>query len=427
MNSRLLLLIVLLSISVAAQDPAPATTEPPPRPYNPLPQSFKDEATLLLAHPKVLKAFEHVDTHKEDILKEWIKLTEINAPSRLEQQRAKEVEKILKKLKVDVRYDSAGNLIATRKGTTGGKPVILDAHLDTVFQPGLKIKTEQKDGKLYAPGVGDNTRNIEGMLAILRALNNANIKTKADLIFLFTVEEESSLGGAKAFIRDNKDNIGHYIALDGGYSSFTYGGIGINTYEHHFIGPGGHTRSQSPPYSATLPAARAIARIYQEVQVPRTPPSWLNIGMLGGSEVVNAKAADAWFSVDLRSTDQPTIDRLEKQIAAIVKEEADREKMTLRTDIRSTLAASQIPGHRESRIVRTAEAITLEMGFQNPQITATASNNANVALLNGLSAISTGVGPCADSHALTENCEIEPVYKGIKRVLAIAVALAGME
>lgn len=431
MNRTILSLLLLLALTapalLSAQDAPQA--EPPngrrTRPEGPpLPQEYKDQATALLNNPRLKAAFDHVDTHKAEILKEWITLTEINAPSKHEQERAAAVEKLLKKMKVDIQRDSAGNIIATRKGTGSGPTVIVDAHLDTVFQPGLKIKVEKKDGKLYAPGVGDDTRNVEGVLAIIRALNAAELKTKGDLVFLFTVEEETGLTGAKAYIAQNKASIGHYIALDGGFGGFTFGGIGINSYEHHFLGPGGHTRSTSPPYSATLPAARAIVRIYTEVQVPRNPPSWLNIGRLGGSDVVNAKAADAWFSVDLRSTDQATIERLDKQIAAIVKEEADREKMTLRTDVRSTLAASQIPGHRESKLVRTSEAISLAMGFDNPSITATASNNANVALLNGLSAISTGVGPCDDSHALTENCEIEPIYKGIKKVMAYAVAMA---
>ena len=39
---------------------------------------------------------------------------------------------------------------------------------------------------------------------------------------------------------------------------------------------------------------------------------------------------------------------------------------------------------------------------------------------------STGAGPCEDSHALTENCEIEPLYKGIKKILLLEVALAGL-
>jgi hypothetical protein len=65
------------------------------------------------------------------------------------------------------------------------------------------------------------------------------------------------------------------------------------------------------------------------------------------------------------------------------------------------------------------------MGFK-PSISVTGSNNSNVALLAGLSAISTGAAPCGDSHSLTEYCEVEPIYKGIKKVLLLAVATAGM-
>src|SRR5687767_2414342 len=143
--------------------------------------------------------------------------------------------------------------------------------MDTVFQPGLKIKTRIRDGKIYAPGVGDDTRNIEALLASIRALNSADIKTKGDLIFVFTVDEERGLTGAEHFVKENKGRIDYYVALDGGHEGFTYGGIGINWYRHHFEGPGGHTRSRTPPYSAALPLARAVSRIY-ELKVPNNPP-----------------------------------------------------------------------------------------------------------------------------------------------------------
>lgn len=311
------------------------------------------------------------------------------------------------------------------RGPAGGATVVVDAHLDTVFQPGLKIKAVVKDGRIYAPGVGDDTRNVEGMLAIVRAMDHAKLKTRSDIVFLFSVEEESSMKGAKTYIAANKADIGHYIALDGGYRGFTYSGIGINHDRIHFLGPGGHTRSATPPYSATLPLARAIRRIYA-LEVPSEPSSNLNIGMLSGSEVPNAKASDAWFSVDYRSTDQVVIDRLERQIRGIVEEEATKEKMTVRVEPLSRLLASQVPENRNSELVKTAEAVQGALGFENAPITATASNDANIALLAGLPAISTGMAPCDDAHALTESCEIEPLYKGIKKVLLLTVVMAGV-
>src|SRR4051812_10059271 len=384
---------------------------------------YDEQVKALLARPEMQAAFAHVDKSHDAIQKEWIAITEINAPSGKEAERASFVENLLNGYKsVEVRRDSAGNVIATRRGTGGGPTVIIDAHLDTVFQEGLKIKAELREGKIYAPGIGDDTRNVEAMLAMIRALDAAQVKTKGDLVFVFTVEEETTFKGVETFVKENKAKIGHYIALDGGYEGFTFGGIGINWYRHHFIGPGGHTRSATPPYSATLPAARAIERIYQ-LPLPPGVPANINIGMTGGSDVVNAKASDAWFTVDLRSTSNDVIADLERKIAAIVKEEADREHMTVKTELISSTPAAQIPGHRESLLVKTAEAVHYAVGF-HPVITTTGSNNGNVALLAGLSAISTGAADCGNSHAVTEWCEAETIYKGIQKTILLGVAMA---
>ena len=387
---------------------------------------YIEQVKALTNRSDIQAANDHLDRNHESIMREWIAITEINAPSGQEQPRAKYIESLLRKYHLDdIHYDSTGNLIAVRKGTGGGPVIVFDAHLDTVFQPGLQIKATIRDGKIYAPGIGDDTRNIEALLATIRALNEAKIKTKGDLVFVFTVQEETTMNGAKAFVGENKGKIDQYIALDGGYEGFTYAGIGINWYRHHFIGPGGHTRSQTPPYSASLPLARAIDRIYQ-LKVPTRPPSNLNIGMLGGSEVVNAKASDAWFTVDLRSTSNEVIADLAKQIKMILDEEAARVGMQVKTDVISTSPAATIPGHRESYLVRISEAVHRVMGF-DPPIGNAGSNNSSAALLAGISSISTGAGPCDGAHSLAENCEIEPLYKGIKKILLLEVALAGVE
>jgi acetylornithine deacetylase/succinyl-diaminopimelate desuccinylase-like protein len=388
-------------------------------------QDLLSEAKKTVERPEIKRAFEYVDANKDQILAEWIALTEINAPSGKERERAEAVRKALESCNLDkIYYDSKGNLIAIRKGTGGAKPVVFDAHLDTVFQAGLKIKAQLRDGKVYAPGVGDDTRNVEALLASIRALDETGIKTRADLIFVFTVEEETSFGGVKHFIAENKERIGQYVALDGGYEGLNYGGIGINWYKHHFIGPGGHTTSKSPPYSATIPLARAITRIYG-LELPKDPVVHLNIGMLGGSDVVNAKASDAWFTVDLRSTDQKQIDYFEHQIAQILREEAERVGMTIKTELpEEKVPAAQIPGSRESFTVRMAEAVHRAMGFENVPVGNSASNNANVALLAGLPAISTGCAPCGGDHSMGEWCHIEPFYRGIKKLILLEVALA---
>src|SRR5918996_6176310 len=190
MRSILSILLLILSIlsNISAQTPT-------------------DHVKSVQEDPRVKAAFDHIDTTHDEILREWIAITEINAPSKQEQERAKFIESLLRKHKLDIRYDAAGNLIATRKGTGGGPVAVFDAHMDTVFQPGLKIKAKVRDGRVHAPGVGDDTRNIEALVATIRALDAAAIKTKGDLIFVFTVEEETSLRGAEEFVKENKGKI----------------------------------------------------------------------------------------------------------------------------------------------------------------------------------------------------------------------------
>src|ERR1051325_8306919 len=103
MRAILLILSILSILSNAfAQSPTPA-----------------DEVKSLQENANVKAAMNYIDKNHDGILREWIAITEINAPSKQERERAKFIESLLRKHKLDIRYDSAGNLIATRKGTGG--------------------------------------------------------------------------------------------------------------------------------------------------------------------------------------------------------------------------------------------------------------------------------------------------------------------
>ena len=375
----------------------------------------------LAAREDVARAFAAIDRDRETIIAQWRTLTEMPAPSGHEAQRAAYVEEQLRQYGLtDIHRDEVGNVMGTRKGTGGGKRVVLDAHLDTVFAMETNVTTRLENGKLYAPGVGDDTRNVIGLLAIIRALNAANVQTRGDLLFLFTVEEETSFRGVDHFLSQHKSEIDRYVAFDGGFTGFTYGGTGIYWHRYHIIGPGGHTKSDRVPTSAALPVARAIERIYG-MHIPAE--SWMNIGMLGGADVFNAKAADAWFSVDLRSTVGEQLHALDAEIQRIVNEEAQRAGMTMKRDVVSIEEVASLPGHRNSETVRTTEAVFRAFDF-DPAITNTASNHSSAALRAGIPAVGMGMGPCEGSHSASENCEIEPLFTGIKRSIVLALALS---
>jgi len=413
MRQRTLLLSLAAVLVAACRGAAPVATPS----TTPVPL---EAMKALMQREDVARASASVDRDRDAIVAQWRAITEIPAPSGHEAQRAGYVEALLKEYGLaGVHRDAAGNVMGTRKGTGGGKHVVFDAHLDTVFALGTNVTTRIENGKLYAPGVGDDTRNVAALLAMIRAMNDAGLQTKGDLTFVFTVEEETNFRGADQFLADHRGKIDRYVALDGGYKNFTYGGTGIYWHRYHIIGPGGHTRSDTPPHSATLPLARAIQRIY----AIKLPEAYINIGMLGGADVFNAKAADAWMSVDLRSTDQAELKRLDQLIQQIVKEEAARVGMTTKRDVVSIEEVASLPGHRNSPMVAIAEGIYRAFGFE-PEITNTAANHTSAALRAGVPAIGMGLAPCESSHALDENCEIEPIFTGIKRTIALGVALS---
>ncbi len=417
----LLPLAALLALAACATAVPPAPSPPAPSPETLL------RVERLVASPPVSAAFAWIDANRDALLAEWRRLTEIEAPSGNEQERAAEVERLLREMpSLAVSRDEVGNVIAVRKGAGGGPSVAIDAHLDTVFHEIADVRTRVEDGRVIGPGIGDNTVDVEAVLAMLRALDAAGLRTKGDLIATFTVEEETSFKGINHLIQTRGGELDHVIALEPAFGSFTYGGTGTYWSRFHFLGTGGHTKSRTPPWSASLPLARAIERIYG-LDVPSDPPTWINVGMLGGSEVINEKAEDAWFSLDIRSTDQRLLEGLDSAARAIAQEEAARAGMTFREEVLDKWPAAQIPGHRGSELVLTTQAVFEAVGIPNPSITATASNHSGAALRKGISAISTGAARCGESHLATEWCEIETFYPGTKKLIAIALAMTGVE
>src|SRR6185295_281799 len=123
-----------------------------------------------------------------------VTLTEIPAPPFKETARGKAYLEMLKAHGLtDVEMDPEGNVMGIRAGTaTKGKGpfVVMAAHQDTVFPEGTDVKVKREGTKLMAPGIGDDTRSLATLLAYMRALDAAKIKTKADILFVGNVGEE---------------------------------------------------------------------------------------------------------------------------------------------------------------------------------------------------------------------------------------------
>jgi tripeptide aminopeptidase len=388
-----------------------------------------------LKQPQVQKAF--ASLNESAIVDEWIRLTEIPAPSGKEQARADYVRAELQKLGLtDIRTDDMLNVSGIRKGTGKGLSVAFAAHLDTVFPAATDVKVRRDGGLLRAPGIGDDTGNVVALLEAFRALNRAGIKTKGDLIFVASTQEELGLKGAKHWLTHAPSRPDMFVALDVRSDVVWYGALRIDLMKFYFSAPAMHTL-----YSRGTPSpAKAVVRAIEAVYAIPLPPlaadvddvrlPVINVGMLGGGTVANAIPGETWFTVDLRSLDTPTQDRLRTAVTDAARRAADDEHVSFRVentvvteDYSRSLSKQQRLAHP---LVKTA--VDAANYFRKPgSVTVVpadlGSTDANIAISLGIPAIATGTLISTNQHQLEENAEGASIVPGIRQLISLAVAL----
>ena len=171
-------------------------------------------------------------------------LTEIEAPPFKEQKRAEAFLARLQALGLtNAAIDAEGNVVGVRKGTGNGPKLVISAHLDTVFPSGTDVKVKERDRKLYAPGISDNTRGLAVLLSWLKVLNGQKIATVGDLVFVGNVGEEvlSNLRGMKHLFKEHLDIDGMVALEPAPDGTVLVLGTGSHRHEVTFKGPGGHS------------------------------------------------------------------------------------------------------------------------------------------------------------------------------------------
>ena len=381
----------------------------------------------------VLRA-EH-DRTVEDI----VALTEIPSPPFGEERRAAAYLEMLRGHGLaDVECDAAGNVMGRRPGTANGELLVVAAHLDTVFPPGTDVRVRREGTRLYAPGIGDDTRGLAVLLAYLRAIDAAGIETRRDILFVGDVGEEGvgDLRGMRHLFGEGRycDRIAAFITVDSpDMDSIATSGIGSRRFRVVFRGPGGHSWGAfglvNPAY-AMAGAVAALARL----EVPAAPRTSYCASVIGGGTSVNAIPNEVWVEVDLRSQGEAELARLEQRFRAIVADATADENRTRSVRDGEVFAeivsigdrpAGRTPEHAD--LVRIAKAAMAGHGFA-PRLTAS-STDANIAMSLGIPAIKIGSGGSGGrAHSLQEWIDVEPgaSLRGMAAGLATVLAAAGM-
>ena len=395
-----------------------------------IPSAVRAEESLFspeLAHSSLVKKiFDFIESNREKIIEEWIFLTEIPAPSGHEEKRAAYIQKQFKKVGLDKVYiDASGNVIGIWRGSDRGKKIIFSAHMDTVFQDVWDIQVKREGNIFKAPGIGDDTASLINLLWTLRALKEAGFKPLHTYYFIGTVREEIGLVGMEEFLESSQEKFDLIIALDGDLGKVHYGALGFGGGTVVFRGPGAHTMQSRGVPNPILAAAKAVDRIYR-IQLPATPiEKWIiiNVGMIQGGKVRNAVPHEASFTIDLRSADQQELEKAQAELKSVCQEAASEVGVEVEIDLNEEARASQIPGAKDSFLVKTAVDILQYLDVKDLEVDPLGSTEANVGVERGILSINLGRTYGRYKHSLREEADIDGLFPAMKSIVLLICAL----
>ena len=368
-------------------------------------------AQLAAPPTSVGRALERIKADNAWTLDQQQTICEIPAPPFKETARGLEYKKRLEALGLTVRIDSIGNVIAERKGVGKGPTVMLAGHLDTVFPEGTDVKVKREGNVMRAPGIGDDCRGLAVVLAVARAFQLANIQTDGTVIFVGNVGEEGpgNLRGVRHLMtREYKGKIDYFISIDGTGLGVTSRAVGSNRYRVTYQGPGGHSYGAFGMPNPIHALGRAIAAI-ADIQVPATPKTTFNVGVIEGGTSVNTISPSGAMDVDMRSESAKALADIDAKFqgairGALAAENArwpsSRVRISMKIDTIGIRAAGAQPD--SAYIVQAAINAGKSLGF-TPR-TSASSTDANLPMSLGIPAITIdGGGDGQGAHATSES------------------------
>jgi glutamate carboxypeptidase len=187
-------------------------------------------------------------------------------------------------------------------GRTGGsgRPLVLAAHMDTVWPVGTlpRMPFRVEDGYAWGPGTLDMKAGIVTGIEALRRLGGP----PRPVAFLITADEEIGSPGGRPLVEELAREAWAVLVLEPPVrdASITTSRSGLARYQLRITGRAAHAGNGS---SAGVSAIEELAR--QTLAVHRLPESIegarVNVGQVGGGTGDNVVAGEAWARIDARA------------------------------------------------------------------------------------------------------------------------------
>lgn len=342
-------------------------------------------------------------------------IQQVPAPTFEERGRAEFVrDLLLKEGLLDVSLDAVNNAYGRLPGNGTAKPLVVSAHLDTVFPAGTDLSCARSAERIHGPGIGDNSLGVAALFGLMWGLREAEAMLPGDIWFVANVGEEGlgDLRGMKALVDRFGAGVKAYLVLEGTALAHIYHrAIAVQRYRVAVHTAGGHSWSDYGQPSAIHELARMVTQM-TALPISASPRTSLNVGTISGGTGVNVLAPEATLDLDIRSESPTALDDLARRVKDIVAT-AKREGVRSELDVIGHRPAGEIP--QDHPLVRLAELCLAEQGLM--ATLTSGSTDANIPLSRGYPAIVLGITTGGSAHTVQEYIDISPVEKGMEQLL----------
>jgi len=391
----------------------------------------------LLSLAEVREALGFFQKRADAITEEHIRICSVPASPFGEQERAEYLRAKFVEIGLqDVRLDSEGNCLALWRGDAQSPLMVVSAHLDTVFPGNTDFTVKRSDKRLLAPGISDDGCGLAALIAIAQVLVAKQLRTSGSILFVGTVGEEGegNLRGVRHLFTGGEwaNQIDSFLSFDGpGVDRITNRALGSRRYRVTMTGPGGHSWGDFGTPNPVHALGRAISSLVS-YPLPKSPRTTFNIGKIIGGESVNSIPSEATMEVDLRSSEEGELQRLDAYFRRAVLQAAEQENSSRKPGDSQLLVALDLVGERptgqtspNSPLVELALEASRALGVEAQLEQSSTDSNLPISL--GIPAITMGAGGSAGgSHTLDEWYEPQQRHLGLQRGLLTILGNVGL-
>lgn len=365
--------------------------------------------------PEILR---YITEHSKEAYDLLLTLGRIPAPSNHEEQRAEFCKNWLQAQGAEGVYlDDALNVVYP-VGCTGNNPVIVFmAHTDVVFGDTTPLPLVVEDGKIKAPGIGDDTANLCALLLCAKYIAENKLRPKGNIGLLFVANSgEEGLGnlkGSRQIVSAYGSRIQEFFSFDGYMDGLVDNAVGSMRYRVEVLTEGGHSFANFGNRNAIAYLASMIGTLYT-VSVPQTKTkTTFNVGIIQGGTSVNSIAQQAEMLFEFRSDSRQDLAFMDAHFQAVV--DSYRTKgITVNTALVGERPCSgEIDEERQAALTRRATEVLQRHTGSKPTV-GPSSTDCNIPLSLGIPSVCLGTVRGALAHTREEWVQIDSLVAGYR-------------